>query len=96
VTITAHVPAVRVPSGHAGCRVAAAVAARGGWKEAEVLILRQQLTVLRRQQPGRVKLDWADRAFLAALLGAIPRSRRQGLRLLVNTDTMLRWHRDIV
>jgi putative transposase len=66
------------------------------WKEAEILILRHQLAVLRRQQPGRVKLNWADRAFLAALLGAVPRSRRQGLRLLVSPDTMLRWHRDIV
>src|ERR1039457_5957633 len=66
------------------------------WKEAEILILRHQLAVLRRQQPGRVKLNWADRAFLAALLGAIPRSRRQGLRLLVSPDTILRWARDIV
>jgi hypothetical protein len=47
------------------------------WKEAEILILRHQLAVLRRQQPGRVKLNWADRAFLAALLGAIPVARRQ-------------------
>ena len=66
------------------------------WKTAEILILRHQLAVLQRQQPGRVKLNWADRALLAALLGAIPRSRRQGLRLLVTPDTMLRWHRDIV
>jgi putative transposase len=66
------------------------------WKEAEILILRHQLAVLQRQQPGRVKLNWADRGLLAALLGAIPRSRRQGLRLLVSPDTMLRWHRDIV
>ena len=28
--ITAHVPAVRVPPDHTGCRVAAAVTARGG------------------------------------------------------------------
>jgi hypothetical protein len=35
VMITAHVSAVRVPSGHAGRRVAAAVAARGGVKEAD-------------------------------------------------------------
>jgi putative transposase len=66
------------------------------WKEAEILILRHQLAVLQRQQPGRVKLNWADRGLLAALLGAIPRSRRQGLRLLVSPDTMLRWHRGIV
>src|SRR5260370_36695778 len=30
VMITAHVPAVRVPPDHTGCRVAAVVAARGG------------------------------------------------------------------
>jgi transposase len=65
------------------------------WKTAEILILRHQLAVLQRQ-PGRVKLNWADRALLAALVGVIPRSRRQGLRLLVTPDTMLRWHRDIV
>ena len=66
------------------------------WKDAEILILRHQLAVLRRQQPGRVKLNWTDRAFLAALLGAVPRSRRQGLRLLASPDTLLRWHHDIV
>jgi putative transposase len=33
---------------------------------------------------------------LAILLGAIPKARRQGLRLLVSPDTMLRWHRNIV
>jgi putative transposase len=26
----------------------------------------------------------------------IPKARRQGLRLLVTPDTILRWHRDIV
>ena len=29
------------------------------------------------------------------LLGLIPKARRQGLRLLVTPDTILRWHRDI-
>jgi transposase len=33
---------------------------------------------------------------LAALVGVIPKARRQGLRLLVTPDTILRWHRDIV
>jgi len=32
---------------------------------------------------------------LAALLGVIPKARRQGLRLLVTPDTIVRWHRDI-
>ena len=66
------------------------------WKTAEILILRHQLAVLQRRQPRRPALDWADRALLAILLGVIPQVRRQGLRLLVTPDTILRWHRDIV
>jgi putative transposase len=66
------------------------------WQTAEILILRHQLTVLQRHQPYRPNVNWADRALLAALLGVIPRARRQGLRLLVTPDTILRWHRDIV
>ena len=65
------------------------------WKTAEILILRHQISVLQRRQPRRPKLDWADRALLATLLGVIPKARRQGLRLLVTPDTILRWHRDI-
>ena len=34
-------------------------------------------------------MNWADRA----LLGVIPKAHRQGLRLLVTPDTILRWHR---
>src|SRR6266704_1873874 len=66
------------------------------WKTAEILILRHQLAVLQRRQPRRPNVNWADRALLAALLGVIPNARRQGLRLLVTPDTILRWHRDIV
>src|ERR1039458_2838496 len=66
------------------------------WKIAEILILRHQLAVLQRQQPRRPKLNWADRALLAALLGVIPKARRHGLRLLVTPDTIVRWHRDIM
>jgi putative transposase len=66
------------------------------WKTAEILILRHQLAVLQRRQPRRPKLNWADRALLAALPGVIPKTRRHGLRLLVTPDTILRWHRDIV
>jgi putative transposase len=61
------------------------------WKTAEILILRYQVAVLQRQ-PCRLKLNWADRA----LIGLIPKVRRQGLRLLVTPDTIVRWHRDIV
>src|SRR5512135_137421 len=66
------------------------------WKTAEILMLRHQLAVLQRRQPRRPKLNWADRALLATLPGVIPKARRQGLRLLVAPDTIVRWHRDIV
>ncbi len=66
------------------------------WKTTEILILRHQIGVLQRRQPRRPKLDWADRALLATLLGLIPKARRQGLRLLITPDTIVRWHRDIV
>src|ERR1017187_5394589 len=66
------------------------------WKTAEILILRHQLAVLQRREPRRPKLNWADRALLAALLGVIPKARRPGLRLLATPDTIVRWHRDIV
>ena len=68
----------------------------GAWQAAEILILRHQLAVLQRRQPRRPLLTWADRALLAALLSVIPKARRQGLRLLVTPDTILRWHRDIL
>jgi hypothetical protein len=44
------------------------------WKTAEILILRHQLAVLQRRQPRRPKLNWADRAPLATLLGVIPKA----------------------
>ena len=66
------------------------------WKTSEILILRHQLSVMQPGHPHRLKLNWADRALLATLLGVIPRARRQGLRLLVTPETILRWHRDIV
>jgi putative transposase len=66
------------------------------WQATEILILRHQLAVLQRRQPRRPKLNWADRALLAALLGVTPKARRHGLRLLVTPDTIVGWHRDIV
>src|ERR1017187_18149 len=48
------------------------------WKTAEISILRHQLAVLQRRQPRRPKLNWADRALLAALPGVIPKARRHG------------------
>ncbi len=66
------------------------------WKTAEILLLRHQVTVLERHQARRPKLNWADRALLATLSGVIPKARRQGLRLLITPDTIMRWRRDIL
>src|SRR4051794_20004637 len=66
-------------------------------KDAEILVLRHQITVLERQLHGkRVRFTWADRAFLAALLHRLPCDVLRSLRVLVRPETVLRWHRDLI
>jgi putative transposase len=62
-------------------------------KDLEILVLRHQLTVLRRQTP-RPQLEYADRALLAAVSRVLPRSRWSCF--LVKPETLLRWHRRLV
>jgi len=62
-------------------------------KEIEILVLRHQLAVLRRQHP-RPRLQPTDRALLAVLSRLLPRAR--WLVFLVRPETLLRWHRRMV
>jgi transposase len=67
------------------------------WKDAEILMLRHQLSIALREQPrAHSRLTWPDRAWLALLAGTLPIERLSAMRLIVTPGTILRWHRDIV
>jgi putative transposase len=62
-------------------------------KDAEILVLRHQLAVLRRQV-ARPRFTWSDRALISLLTSLVPRERWGSF--LVTPRTILDWHRSLV
>ena len=59
--------------------------------EAENAVLRQQLIILRRKVPGRVRLKNSDRWFLAQLYRSFPWILQ--VVTIIRPETLVRWHR---
>jgi len=63
------------------------------FKELEIVVLRHELAVLRRQI-ARPRLDETDRVFLAAASRLLSRTSWQSF--FIRPDTLLGWHRQLV
>ena len=66
-------------------------------KDAEILALRHQISVLQRQlHGGKVRFTPAERTLLTALLYRLPGGVLRRIRLLLRPETVPRWHRDLL
>jgi len=66
-------------------------------KDAEILALCRQITVMERQLGGeRLRFSPSDRAFPAALPHRFPSQVLRRIRLVVRPDRVLRRHRDLI
>jgi len=74
-------------------RLAALLARSSAAKDVEILVLRRENAVLRRNNP-KPRVDWADRAVLAALTRVLPRALKA--HRLVTPTTLLWWHRRLI
>jgi len=84
---------VRLPAGRPSARLVVLLARGEVSRDVEVLVLRHQVAVLRRQV-GRPRLEPADRVLLAGLSRLLP--RRCWGTFFVTPATLLRWHRQLM
>jgi putative transposase len=93
VTIQGHERLAGIPAAPQILQMLTQFARDGGAKDVELLVLRHEVAVLRRQI-HRPQLQPADRVVLAALSRLLPRANWSVF--FVTPTTLLRWHRQLL